>query len=155
MIAVALATAWSTRERSTPAPAPSAEPMRGSPASSPHAGFEAQDGKAGGALRGDAPWALSALPDCLIQRSQATGPLAFVRSKLPAGATVVPPGSVLHYGPCTISVRDGEAIVSRGPDVLRIPPRATLYRTAQKLALLRTSGNHGDLRIYSPPKNTQ
>lgn len=99
-------------------------------------------------MRGDAPWALSALPDCLIQQSEATGTLAYVRSKLPRGATAVAPGTVLHYGSCTIFVRDGEALVSRGDDRLRIPPHVTLYRVGNVLALLRDTAARGELRIY-------
>ena len=151
-----LATAWNYRDRIQNATTPQASPPRHYSASStPHGGFEGEAGGGGAALHGDAPWALSALPECLIQRSETTGPLTFVRSKLPAGATEVPSGTFLHYGPCTISVGDGEAVVSRGSDVLRIPPRVTLYRTAQALALLRASGTHGELRIYSLPTTNE
>ena len=149
-----LATAWNERDRLTPAASPSPS-ARVYASSSPHGGFEAEPGSGGAPLRGDAPWALSALPACLIQRSEATGPVSYVRSKLPKGAKEIPPGAVLHYGPCTISVGDGEAVVSRGPDVLRIPPRVSFYRTDAALALLRVSGNHGDLRIYTPPRNSE
>lgn len=153
-VAVA-ATAWNYRDRIAPAPQASSQAQRVSPSSSPHGGFEGEPGSGGASLHGDAPWALSALPDCLIQRSESTGPVAYVRSKLPKGATEVRSGTVLHYGPCTISVKDGEAVVSRGSDELRIPPRVTLYRTDAALALLRTSGDHGDLRVYTPPRNSE
>ena len=34
-------------------------------------------------LRGDAPWALSAFPECLVQMSKSTGTLAFVMGICP------------------------------------------------------------------------
>lgn len=146
-----LATAWSNRDRIRASVSPQSTPGHFVPASTPHGGFEAKGGAGNAPVRGDAPWALSALPDCLIQQSESTGSLAFVRSKMPAGATAVPSGTILRYGPCTILVRDGEALVSRGDDRLRIPPHVTLYRAGHVLALLRESGSRGELRVYSPP----
>lgn len=99
-------------------------------------------------LSGDAPWALSALPDCLRQRSEVTGPAAYVRAHLPRGLTIVAPGSKLRYGPCTISVVGDEAYVTRGSDRLRIPPRVQLYCAPGVLALLRLSRSGNALRIY-------
>jgi hypothetical protein len=146
-----LATAWSNRDRIRATVSPQASPVHYVPASTPHGGFEGQGGAGSAPVRGDAPWALSALPDCLIQQSETTGTLAYVRSKIPKGATAVPSGAILRYGPCTILVRDGEALVSRGDDRLRIPPHVTLYRAGNALALLRDSGSRGELRVYSPP----
>lgn len=99
-------------------------------------------------LTGDAPWALSALPDCLHQRAESTGTLAYTRAHLPPGLTPVAPGSRLTYGPCTISVVDGEAYVRRGSDRLRIPPHVQFYRAPGVLALLRTSSSGSELRVY-------
>jgi hypothetical protein len=107
-----------------------------------------------GAFRGDAPWALSALPECLQQISKSTGPLSYVESKLPPGSSRVPPGSSLLYGNCTIFVRDAELSVRRGPDRLRVPPHVTLYRAGGELALLRRSGATGELRVYVPTVTT-
>jgi hypothetical protein len=146
-----LATAWSNRDRIRSAVSPSAAPQHYTPAATPHGGFEGEGGAGHAPMRGDAPWALSALPDCLVQQREATGTLAYVRSKLPAGATVLGPGTILHYGPCTIFVRDGEALVSRGGDRLRIPPHVTLYRAGNALALLRQLGGSGELRVYTVP----
>jgi hypothetical protein len=101
-------------------------------------------------FRGDAPWALSVLPECLRQRSEATGPLAFVRSKMPAGAIRIEPGRTLHYADCTIFVGSGEILIRRGPDRLRVPPRAVLYQAGGELALLRITGKSGQLRVYEP-----
>jgi hypothetical protein len=149
-----LATAWNNRDEirsrvttRSASPGPAAE--------TPHGGFEGEPGKGNEPLSGDAPWALSALPDCLIQQSISRGTRAYVRSKVPPGATELPPGTVLHYGPCTIFVRNGEAVVSRGSDRLRIPPRVTLYRAGGTLALLRETGKSGELRIYTNPETNQ
>ena len=101
-----------------------------------------------GVLRGDAPWALSALPDCLHQRAESSGSLEYVRTHMPPGVTPVPAGSTLVYGTCTISVGNGEAYVTRGPDRLRIPPHVEFYRAPGVLALLRSSGSNGELRVY-------
>jgi hypothetical protein len=102
----------------------------------------------GGEVTGDAPWALSALPECFAQRQETTGNAADVRAKLPAGARPIPAGTRLAFGSCTIFVRNGELLVVRGADRLRIPPRATLYRIGRSLALVRTSGKSAVLRTY-------
>lgn len=99
-------------------------------------------------VTGNAPWALSALPDCFVQRSETTGNRAYVEARLPPEAKPVRAGTRLSYGPCTILVRNDELLVERGSDRLRVPPRATLYTTGDSLALLRTSGLTTDLRIY-------
>ncbi|HEV7180818.1 MAG TPA: hypothetical protein VGN11_13175 [Candidatus Baltobacteraceae bacterium] len=99
-------------------------------------------------LRGDAPWALSALPDCVRQSTESRGTHAYVLAHLPAGVSAVPSRTTLRYGPCTISVGDGEAYVTRGPDRLRIPPHIQFYRAPGVLVLVRSSGSNSDLRIY-------
>jgi hypothetical protein len=148
-VAVAV-TAWGNRDAIRARIAPTEAPSHAQAGSTPHSGFEAADRAGGGSLRGDAPWALSALPDCMEQISVSSGPIAYVRSKLPRGAAVIPPGSQLVYGPCTIFVRDGELLVSRGSDRLRVPPYVTLFQDDDgTLALLRQAGTHGELRIYS------
>ena len=150
---VVLGTAWNNREALESHVNASPGPVK-AVSETPHGGFEGEPGKGNEPLHGDAPWALSALPDCLIQQSISRGSRAYVRSKLPARATAVPAGTVLHYGPCTISVHNGEAVVSRGTDRLRIPPRVTLYRADGTLALLRETGKSGELRIYTNSTET-
>jgi hypothetical protein len=97
---------------------------------------------------GNAPWALSALPDCFVQRSEATGSRAYVEAQIPAGAQPVPDGRRLAYGRCTILVRKSELLVERGSDLLRVPPRATLYTAGNMLVLIRVSGKTAVLRTY-------
>ena len=99
-------------------------------------------------VTGNAPWALSALPDCFTQTSETTGSVSYVAGRLPAGAQLVPAGTHLTYGSCTILVRNDELLVERGSDRLRVPPRVRLYTTGKTLALLRTSAASTDLRIY-------
>ncbi|MBV8148459.1 MAG: hypothetical protein JO092_05150 [Candidatus Eremiobacteraeota bacterium] len=103
-------------------------------------------------LSGDAPWALSALPECLIQLSETTGPSHYVLAHLPSGAAPVTPPATLTYADCTISVVDDEAIVTRGADRFRIPPRVRFYRTGATLALLQVESNGMQLRVYEPVK---
>ena len=105
-----------------------------------------------GALWGDAPWALSALPECLIQTSESTGPSAYVRARLPAGAAAIVPPATLVYGDCSISIAGDEAYVRRGADRLRIPPRVRFYRAHGVLALVRQTAQGAELRIYQPAK---
>lgn len=103
----------------------------------PHATSSAppSEGRARG-LRGAAPWALSALPECLVQTQEWKGALTFVREHLPRGAREVAPWTVLHYGDCAVFVSHDQALVHRGADWLSIPPVAHLYTFA-----VRSSGN--------------
>jgi hypothetical protein len=100
-------------------------------------------------LTGDAPWALSALPDCFMQQSESTGDRAYVDAHVPADAKEVPPGTRLSFGPCTIFVGNGELNVNRGADRFRIPPHAVLYRDGATLLLLRTTASASVLRTYT------
>jgi hypothetical protein len=102
------------------------------------------------ALRGDAPWALSALPECLIQMSESNGSPEYVRAHLPNGAVPIVPPATLVYGDCSIRITGSEAYVRRGVDRLRIPPRVQFYRTEGLLALIRETPQGAELRIYQP-----
>jgi hypothetical protein len=101
-------------------------------------------------FRGVAPWALSALPECLRQTSESTGPSAYVLGHLPAQAVPVASPATLRYGNCTIFIRDGEAWVRRGSDLLYIPPPVRFWRTPRSLVMLRESRGGNDLRVYEP-----
>ncbi|MGB6602428.1 MAG: hypothetical protein WBE77_15240 [Candidatus Cybelea sp.] len=102
------------------------------------------------ALTGDAPWALSALPECLIQMSESSGSVAYVRAHLPPGAVAIVPPATLVYGDCSIRIDGSEAFVRRGADRLRIPPRVHFYRADGFLALIRETAPGAELRIYQP-----
>ena len=101
-------------------------------------------------LRGDATWALSALPECLSQLSESTGPLNYVRAHLPEHAIPIVPPASLVYGDCTITVTGDEAFVRRGEDRLRIPPHVQFYRADRLLVLIRRSARGAELRVYQP-----
>jgi hypothetical protein len=113
-------------------------------------GAAASEQRASVPLSGDAPWALSALPECLTQMTESMGTLAYVRAHLPHGAQAIAPPATLRYGDCSISIAGDEALVRRGPDRLRIPPRVQFYRTQGLLAMLRQTPQGAELRVYAP-----
>jgi len=115
-------------------------------------GPSSSEGGAAAPLRGDAPWALSALPECLTQTAVSRGSPAYVRRHLPAGAVRVVPPATLVYADCSIRIPGDEAYVQRGPDRLRIPPHAEFYRAGGLLALIRESPTNAELRLYEPAK---
>jgi hypothetical protein len=101
-------------------------------------------------MSGDAPWALSALPECLTQVSKSSGSARYVRAHLPQSAVRVVPPARLSYGDCTISIDDDEAIVRRGTDRFRIPPSVQFYRARGEVAMMRETAANVELRIYQP-----
>jgi hypothetical protein len=102
-----------------------------------------------GAFSGDAPWALSALPECFDQTSKATSPtLPYVLAHLPAGAAMVRPPATLQYADCTVRVTGDEVFVDRDGDHMHIPPQARIYTAPGSIALLRGSEGGYELRVY-------
>jgi hypothetical protein len=101
-------------------------------------------------LHGDAPWVLSALPECLRQESESSGTPQYVRAHLPAGSMPIVPPNDLRYGNCTIAVRGWEAYVHRGSDAFRIPPIVQFFKSDNHLVVLRIAGGSADLRVYQP-----
>ena len=98
-------------------------------------------------VRGDAPWALSALPDCARQHEEKRGPAAFVQRSIPAGARAIE--GTLHAGPCTLDItRDGITIVRAG-DRLRIPQPVRLLESGGRYYLYEEDGKGAVLRVYS------
>ena len=108
---------------------------------------ESNGGEGRGNVAGDAPWALSALPDCARQHFAVRGSTAAVRAKIPAAATVV--GGEIVAGPCTIRITPNGIDVARDLDHLRIPPPAQLLRAGNRYYLYRHSGERAELRAYS------
>lgn len=97
----------------------------------------------------DAPWALSALPECLLQQSVWHGAsIDAVMPHMPASAVPVADGAVLHYRNCTLEVRRYDALVIRGNDRFHIPKWSRFFLAGQKLVLLRKSRG-AELRVYS------
>jgi len=103
-----------------------------------------------GALRGEAPWALSALPDCARQHSESHGPAEQIAARIPAGAHELH-GRVIA-GPCTLDVSSAGILVERGQDRLRIPPPARLLEYNDRYYLYTEQKKAADLRIYSLSK---
>ncbi|HUY40972.1 MAG TPA: hypothetical protein VMV82_05335 [Candidatus Dormibacteraeota bacterium] len=103
-------------------------------------------------LRGDAAWALSALPECMIQIAEWKGRREALTSHLPFTARAVAAPAVLRYGDCAITVVDDEAYVRRGHDRLRIPPHVRFYLIPGGIATLRAGCTAGScaavLRVY-------
>jgi hypothetical protein len=101
-------------------------------------------------LSGDAPWALSALPECLMQVSKSTGSARYVRAHLPAQSVPIVPPRRLVYGDCAIEIEKDEATVRRGADRLRIPPHVLFYRAGRLLSMIRETVQGAELRVYQP-----
>ena len=97
---------------------------------------------------GQGPWVLSALPACFDEQSRVRGPLAAVQARLPPAADRIAPGTTLQVGTCTIIVRARDIWVDRGPDRLRVPPDAALYRVGGRLTLAVRSGSQLEIRRY-------
>jgi hypothetical protein len=89
----------------------------------------------------------------LTQVLVSKGPPAYVRAHLPAGARAIAPPATLTYGECRIMISGDEALVSRGADRLRIPPRAQFYRAKGMLVLVRESPDGTELRVYEPAQH--
>lgn len=119
------------------------KPVSGTPSMRRHAGNFA----------GDAPWALSALPECLSQTSVTRGHLAYVRAHVPPGVQPVVAPASLRYGDCTIRISEQTADVLRGYDRFHIPARVQFFTAPGVLAVLRTQDDTAELRTYSPSKS--
>ena len=97
----------------------------------------------------DAPWVLSALPECLLPRSvYRAKDIPAVLAHLPTGAKPVPAGTSLSYRNCVITVGRDDAEVTRGRDRFHIPAQSRFYRTATKLVFVRFS-RWAELRVYT------
>lgn len=99
------------------------------------------------AIRGDAPWALSALPECARQHAETRGPIAFVQRAIPRDAH--PVEGHLEAGSCSIDVRSDGIVVARGSDRMRIPPPARLLVAHGRYFLYVENRKDAVLRVYS------
>ena len=97
-----------------------------------------------------APWALSALPECLRQTFEASGSHAYVAAHLPAGYALQPSGTVLRYSDCVISTHGKDVFVRRGKDRFSVPAPAELFRKGSSIALIHDTGARAVLRVYQP-----
>lgn len=100
------------------------------------------------AFVGEAPWALSALPECFTQTEKVTGPPKYVLARLPKGVTMLRPGATIDVADCHVTVEGDTVLVTRGPDRMRIPAIARLYEGPGSLVLLRGADNGFEMRVY-------
>jgi len=126
---------------------PSGPQYHGGPGT-PRPGGNDPDPRASESVGGVAPWALSAVPECFHQESEAHGPAAFVAARLPAEARRLPPGSTLAAADCTLAVGTDTLTLRRGAEHLIVPPQTRAYALSERLAVLRLAGAKSDLRVY-------
>ena len=99
-------------------------------------------------VTGDAPWALSALPECFRELARARGSLPFVRAHVPPGARLVPSGTSVIVADCRLEVAARGIAVIRGENVLRIPAPAKLSLSGATIVLETRVGERGEVRTY-------
>ena len=101
-----------------------------------------------GPLGAEAPWALSALPDCWLQQNVwRARTVAGLHAHLPLDARPIAPGSVLVYRNCSLEVRTDDAIVTRGKDRFHVPPHTRFFSSGKELIFVRQS-KAAELRTY-------
>jgi hypothetical protein len=120
-------------------------PAHGTPSPPRH---EAASTLQPGPVTGEAPWALSAVPECFRQASAVHGTPAFVAARLPGDARRLPPGSVVSAADCRLLVGPATLTLERGGERLVVPREARAYVEGERLLVLRTAGATADLRVY-------
>lgn len=97
----------------------------------------------------EAPWALSALPECLLPQSVwRARTIAGLMVHVPPGAMRIAPGTDLRYRNCTIAVRARDAVVTRGGDRFHIPPLSQFFTSGGNLYFVRQA-RWAELRVYT------
>ena len=99
-------------------------------------------------VKGNAPWALSALPECFEQVLAAHGPPAYVLAQLPPGSEIVRGRALLRNADCRLEIGPGIATVERGTERLVIPPKTQFYRWPDRIGFVRRSAQGTELRVY-------
>jgi hypothetical protein len=105
-------------------------------------------------LVGDAPWALSALPECFRQTHAVRGSRAFVNAHL---AMIAPPRGTWHpalagrlaTADCIVTLAGHAALVTRGDTRLVVPGDARFSIVGKRLILDRFAGGAEDVRVYA------
>jgi hypothetical protein len=100
-------------------------------------------------LGGEAPWALSALPECFHVVSHRSGTPAFARSGFPRGAKPVGAGKRLRVADCTLDVGADSALVVRGENRFVVPPLSRFYVSGRHVILDRSDDGRVDVRVYA------
>jgi hypothetical protein len=118
--------------------------------------FQAPSTRSPAPVSGEAPWALSAFPECFTQTERVRGPRAYVRAHLPASLHPVPSGRSARSGDCTVDVLGEGLRLKRGEERLFVA-RARLFQVGgspfersgtRELVLLREAGSSWEMRRY-------
>ncbi len=116
----------------------------------PSAGTADRGGRhAAEATTGEAPWALSAVPECFHETASFAGPPAFARAHLPRGARRLRARSYT-VADCRLHIFVDSAELKRGDDDLRIPAPARFYIAGGRLVLDQEAGQREEVRFYAP-----
>jgi hypothetical protein len=99
-------------------------------------------------VNGNAPWALSALPDCFEEMLSARGTLPYVKAHLPAGGRAVAGSARLRSANCLLSIAPGRASVQRGTERLIVPPVTQFYAWPDRIGFVRHDARGAELRVY-------
>lgn len=100
-------------------------------------------------VNGNAPWALSALPECFEQVFSARGKADYLRAQLPGGAVPVTGRAELLSADCRLEIAPGVASVERRGERLVIPPPVQFYRWPARIGFVRMAEKGGgELRVY-------
>jgi hypothetical protein len=101
-------------------------------------------------MTGDAPWALSAVPECFRQEESDVGSPAFAHPHIPHGARPLARTGTerLVTADCTLDVTGATAELRRGDTVLRIPAPSTFSVAGRILVLDRREGPRERVRLY-------
>jgi hypothetical protein len=81
-------------------------------------------------VTGNAPWALSALPECFEQTGEAHGSRAFVLAHIGKGLRRIALRGGLRSADCELRVEVAALSVVRGSERMRVPALAGLYADA-------------------------
>ena len=88
------------------------------------------------------------MPECFRQKASFAGAPAFVRPHVPPRARNVASGE-LRTADCTLTVRDGTAILARGDDRLVVPAPARFAVAGDRLVLAQRAGRREEVRFYA------
>jgi len=105
-------------------------------------------------LVGDAPWALSALPECFRQLRTLRGSPPYVSAHI---GLIAPPRGTwrralagrLATADCIVRISGRTAIVTRGDTRLVVPSDARFSIAGDRLILDRFAGDAEDVRVYA------
>ncbi len=100
-------------------------------------------------VSGEAPWALSVVPECFEQTRSFSGDARFARAHIPAGARPVAAGERLRVADCTLDVGAETAELRRGDNRLDVPAPARFYVAGSLLVLDQRDGKREEVRLYS------